>query len=173
VPIIRMSMFEGRDPRIKARLVREISDCVAEITGNDVTDIHVMFDEYPQDSWGRDMILATERSHVTRPNPNRVDFATISDIEIDPNLCEEYFRLRRDVINPGMATREGFVSSLLLQLADSPERFVLVNKWMDREAEADYSSGDVHDDLKDQTERVVLRPLQTRPAYVTHLDDTD
>ena len=171
MPIIRMSMFEGRDPRVKAQLVREISDCVAEITGNDVADIHVMFDEYPKESWGREMILVSERSWVTRLNPNRVDSATISDIEVDPGVHDEYFRLRRDVINPGMATREGFVSSMLLRLADAEDRFVLINKWMDRRAEASYSASDLHNDLKERTERFVRRPVKTRVAHVLHLDE--
>jgi 4-oxalocrotonate tautomerase family enzyme len=169
MPIVQISLFEGRDEETKARLAREIADAVAEATGNSIADVHVIYDEKPRDAWSRGLSLASRRTGP-RPDPVRADFASISRIQYNPETEKEYLALRRDVINPGMATQDGFVSSLLLRRRDVENEYLLVNKWLNAENAAAYASGAVHDRLKEQALSILPKPLETTGADVVHLD---
>ena len=91
----------------------------------------------------------------------------------NPETEDAYLALRRDVINPGMATQEGFVSSLLLRRQDAENEYLLVNKWLSKEHAEAYQSGAVHDKLKEQALSILPRPLETTGADVVHLDHVD
>lgn len=169
MPIVQISLFEGRDEETKARLAREIADAVAEATGNSIADVHVLFDEKPRDAWSRGLSLASRRIGE-RPAPVRADYASISRIQYDPASEAEYLALRRDVINPGMATQDGFVSSLLLRHHDAENEYLLINKWLNRDNAAAYHSSSVHDRLKEQALSILPKPLETSGADVVHLD---
>ncbi len=169
MPIVQISLFEGRDEETKARLAREIADAVAEATGNSIADVHVLFDEKPRDAWSRGLSLASRRTGP-RKEPVRADYASISRIQYNPETEEAYLALRRDVINPGMATQDGFVSSLLLRRHDAENEYLLVNKWLSKEHAEAYQSGAVHDKLKEQALSILPKPLETTGADVVHLD---
>ena len=169
MPIVEITLFEGRDEETKARLAREVADAVAEATGNSIADVHVLFDEKPKDAWSRGIVLASRRT-TPKPPPVRPDYASISRIQYNPATEAEYLALRRDVINPGMATQEGFVSSLLLRRRDAANEYLLVNKWMTQDHAVAYQAGKVHDDLKAQALSILPKPLETTGADVVHLD---
>jgi phenylpyruvate tautomerase PptA (4-oxalocrotonate tautomerase family)/heme-degrading monooxygenase HmoA len=163
-------MFEGRDEETKDRLAREIADAVAEHTGNSVESIHIIFRETPRSSWSRGMILASRRTPAQGAKLVRTDYASVSRIQYDPKTEREYLALRHDVINPGMATQDGFVSSLLLRPHDRPNEYILVNKWLSEAHAKAYTSGPVHETLRQKAMQVLPKPLETVGADVVHLD---
>lgn len=171
MPIVRVTMFEGRDEETKDKLARELADAVAEHTGNSFDEIHVIFDEVPRASWSRSLTLASRRGPRAARKPMRSDYASVSRITYDPKTESEYLRIRRDVINPGMATQAGFVSSLLLRPRDKEHEYLLINKWATEEHSRAYTSGPVHDRLRDEALRLLPERLQTFAADVVHLDD--
>ena len=71
-----------------------------------------------------------------------------------------------------MATQPGFVSSLLLRPHDKEHEYLLVNKWVSRETADAYTSGPVHDRLREQALRLLPERLQTIGADVIHLDES-
>jgi 4-oxalocrotonate tautomerase family enzyme len=169
VPIVQITLFEGRDEETKARLAREVADVIAEATGNSIADVHVIFDEKAKNAWSRGLTLASRRTGA-RPTPARAEHATISRIQYDPNREAAYLALRRDVINPGMATQDGFVSSLLLRRHDAANEYLLINKWLTREHADAYQAGAVHDKLREQALSILPKPLETSGSDVVHLD---
>ncbi len=173
MPIVRVTLYEGRDEETKDRLAREIADAVAENTGNSFEDIHVIFDEIPRASWSRSLSLASRRGPRPARQRLRADHASISRIKYDPASETDYLRLRREVINPGMATQAGFVSSLLLRPHDKEHEYLLVNKWVSKEDAHAYTSGKVHDALREQALKLLPEPLQTFGADVVHLDEIE
>lgn len=169
MPIVEITMFEGRDEETKDRLAREITDAVAEHTGNSVDSIHVVFREMPRSSWSRGMVLASRRASPGG-KPVRTDYASVSRIEYDPKTERDYLALRYQVINPGMATQAGFVSSLLLRPHDKTNEYLLVNKWLSLDHAKAYTSGPTHEALRQKAMMVLPKPLETVGADVVHLD---
>lgn len=169
MPIVRVEMFEGRDEETKAAMAREIAATVAEYTVNSIDSVHVIFTEQPKSSWSRGLTLASRRSAEPR-QVTRADHASISEIRCDPEREVEYLALRRDVINPGMATEDGYVSSLLLRPNDAADRYLLVNRWTSAEAAAAYQAGDTHERLRVEAMKVLPEALKTQGAEVVHLD---
>jgi 4-oxalocrotonate tautomerase family enzyme len=163
-------MFSGRDEETKARLTREIAAVVAEVTVNSMADVHVIIHEVDRDNWGKGAVLASRREKKPRPAPQRPEYASISHITYEAATEEEYLKLRRDVINPGMATQEGFIDSLLLRRGDVPGQYVLVNRWLTADDARRYQSGPVHDALREQALQILPRPLETYGTEVVHLD---
>lgn len=172
MPIVRITMFEGRDEDTKDQMARKIADAVAEHTGNSFEDIHVIFDEVPRASWSRSLMLASRRPPRPARRPTRSDYASISRIKYDPKTETDYLKLRRHVIDPGMATQDGFVSSLLLRPHDKEHEYLLVNKWASKEHAEAYTAGPVHDGLREQALKLLPERLQTVGADVIHLDET-
>lgn len=169
MPIVNITLFEGRDEETKARIAREVADTVAEHTGNSIADVHVIFDEKPRHAWSRGLTLASRRTEP-RSAPVRPEHASLSRITYDPSSEKEYLALRRDVINPGMATQEGFVSTLLLRPHDRENEYLLVIKWLTEQHSEAYRAGRVHDDLKRQALSILPKPLETFGADIVHLD---
>lgn len=171
MPIVEVTLFGGRSEETKARMAREIADVVSDNTGNAIADVHVIFREVERESWSRGVQLASRREPVDpAKGVVRADHASVSRIQFDPKTEPEYLALRRDVINPGMATQSGFVSSLLLRYHNRPNEYLLVNKWTDAESSAAYANSQLHEDLKRQALSILPKPLETEPVDVVHLD---
>jgi 4-oxalocrotonate tautomerase len=55
MPLIRVSMFPGREPSQKAELVRRLTDTYLEVCGlpgQTAAGVWVIIDEVPRDHWG-------------------------------------------------------------------------------------------------------------------------
>ena len=169
MPIVEITLFEGRDEETKARIARAVADAVAEETENSISGVHVLFHEMPRGDWSRGLSLASRRPAPTE-RPQRSDYASISRIKFNPDTEKEYLALRRDVINPGMATQEGFISSLLLRPDDREDEYLLINKWLTRAHADAYTSGGVHDALREQALKILPERLDTTGSEVVHLD---
>jgi phenylpyruvate tautomerase PptA (4-oxalocrotonate tautomerase family) len=163
-------MFSGRDEETKARLTREIAAVVAEVTVNSMSDVHVIVHEVDRDNWAKGAVLASRREKKPRPAPQRPEYASVSYITYESDTEDEYLKLRRDVINPGMATQEGFIDSLLLRRSDVPGQYLLVNRWLTADDARRYQSGPVHDGLREQALQILPKPLETFGTEVVHLD---
>jgi 4-oxalocrotonate tautomerase family enzyme len=170
MPIVEVTMFSGRDEETKARLTREIAAVVAEVTVNSMSDVHVVINEVDRDNWGKGAVLASRREKQPRLAPQRPEHASVSHITYEAETEEEYLRLRRDVINPGMATQEGYIDSLLLRRGDVPGQYLLVNRWLTADDAHRYQAGPVHDGLREKALAILPKPLETFDAEVVHLD---
>jgi 4-oxalocrotonate tautomerase family enzyme len=171
MPIVEVTMFSGRDEETKARLTREIAAVVAEVTVNSMSDVHVIINEVDRENWGRGAVLASRRQKtMPRPAPQRPEYASISYITYESDTEADYLKLRRDVINPGMATQEGFIDSILLRRGDVPGQYLLVNRWLTADDARRYQSGPVHDGLREQALKILPKPLETFGTEVVHLD---
>lgn len=169
MPVVTVTLFEGRDDETKARIARQIADVVAENTGNSIESVHVLFDEKERGQWGRGLTLASRRTEG-RSEPVRCEYVSLSRIKYDPATEAEYLKLRRDVIDPGMATQEGFISTLLVRPHDRENEYLLAIKWMSEAHATAYRESKVHDDLKRQALAILPKPLETTGADLVHLD---
>lgn len=52
MPLIQINIIEGRSPEKKERLIREVSDTVANILESPVENVRVMIQEMPATHWG-------------------------------------------------------------------------------------------------------------------------
>ena len=170
MPIVTITLFEGRDDNAKDALAREVADAVATHTGNSIDDVHVIFDEVKRNNWSRALTLASRRAPRAVAAAVRAGFASVSRIKYDQATEVAYLRLRREVINPGMATQPGFISSLLMRPHEKEHEYLLVNKWVSKEHAAAYTAGPVHDRLREQALMLLPERLQTTGADVVHLD---
>lgn len=96
--------------------------------------------------------------------------ASVSRIEIDPDTEDEYLRLRRDVINPGMAQHDGFLDTILLRPQNRSNEYLLINLWISSEDYEGYRGSRLHDDLKAEAMRLLPKPLEIFVADVVRLD---
>ena len=167
MPIVKIKLVAGCDEETKARLGREVAAAVAEITVNAIADVHVLIDEVDPANWGRGLEPATQ---TPAEKVVRAEHASISYIRYSPETEREYLDLRRDVINPGMATQHGFVSSLLLRRHDIADEYLLINQWLAAGDDARYSAGPVHDRLKEQALALLPQPLRNVDTDIVHLD---
>ena len=51
MPIVTISMFEGRSLDQKTELVKGVTDVVARVTGNPAARVHVIIQEVKQENW--------------------------------------------------------------------------------------------------------------------------
>ena len=51
MPIVRVSLAEGRDKEQKAALAREITDSVVRHCGGDAAHVYVLFEDISADEW--------------------------------------------------------------------------------------------------------------------------
>lgn len=170
MPIVTITLFEGRDDDAKDALAREVADAVATHTGNSIDDVHVIFDEVKRSNWSRALTLASRRAPRAVATAVRAGFASVSRIKYAPATESAYLKLRREVINPGMATQPGFISSLLLRPHEQEHEYLLVNKWLSKEHADAYTAGPVHDRLREQALELLPERLRTTGADVVHLD---
>ena len=52
MPLIQINIVEGRSPEKKERLIREVSDLVAEVLEAPVENVRVMIQEMSPEHWG-------------------------------------------------------------------------------------------------------------------------
>jgi 4-oxalocrotonate tautomerase family enzyme len=61
MPIVRVTMFEGRGREKKRRLVAGITDVVAEVCEVERASVEVIIEEVSRDDWGFGGVLGSER----------------------------------------------------------------------------------------------------------------
>jgi 4-oxalocrotonate tautomerase len=52
MPIIRIEMFEGRDPKIKQELVQTFTKEMARLTGCSEASVNVVISDVKKENWG-------------------------------------------------------------------------------------------------------------------------
>jgi 4-oxalocrotonate tautomerase len=52
MPFIQINILEGRSPEKKERLIREVSDLVAEVLEAPIESVRVLIQEMPGEHWG-------------------------------------------------------------------------------------------------------------------------
>ncbi|RID88212.1 4-oxalocrotonate tautomerase [Peribacillus asahii] len=52
MPFIQIKILEGRPPEKKERLIREVSDLVADVLEAPVENVRVLIEEMPAAHWG-------------------------------------------------------------------------------------------------------------------------
>lgn len=52
MPIIDVSLVEGRPPEVKIALIRELTDCAERVLGVPRESIRVLLREVPPENWG-------------------------------------------------------------------------------------------------------------------------
>ena len=63
MPIIDVTMLEGRTPRVKAELIRELTDAAEKVLGVPRPSIRVLLRELPPENWG---VAGEPKSEPTR-----------------------------------------------------------------------------------------------------------
>jgi 4-oxalocrotonate tautomerase len=61
MPVVRISMYDGRTVDQKRQLVKEVTDVVARITGNTPEGVHVIIDEVKRENWSIGGLLQPDR----------------------------------------------------------------------------------------------------------------
>lgn len=61
MPVITINMWKGRTVEQKRRLVKEITDTVADTLGCPRDAVHIIINEQPKTNWGIGGVLASER----------------------------------------------------------------------------------------------------------------
>lgn len=168
MPIVEITLFEGRDEETKGKIARAVADAVAEHTRNHMADVHVIFHDVPRTSWWRGLIRTGARKPTAAPV--RSDYAWISRIQYDPAREAEYLAFRRDTINPTLAAQDGFVSALLLRPQNREHEYVLVLKWLSEQHARAFEKSEAHDRLRERALQLLPRALETTGAEVVHLD---
>lgn len=51
MPVVRISMYDGRTLDQKRQLVKEVTEAVARVTGNSEEGVHVIIDEVRRENW--------------------------------------------------------------------------------------------------------------------------
>jgi 4-oxalocrotonate tautomerase len=64
MPIVRVSLFEGRSIEKKRALVEGITEVIARVCEVSPDGVHVLLDEMSRDDWGRGGIVASDRTRV-------------------------------------------------------------------------------------------------------------
>ena len=62
MPVVRISMYDGRDLDQKRQLVKEVTETVARVTGNPEAGVHVIIDEVKRENWSIGGKLKPDRS---------------------------------------------------------------------------------------------------------------
>ena len=61
MPIIRVSMFEGRSIEKKRELVEAITEVVARVCEDTPDGVSILIEELPRESWARGGVLYSDR----------------------------------------------------------------------------------------------------------------
>lgn len=181
MPIVRISMFEGRSIEKKRHMAEEISRVVADVCDVDQSGVHVLFDEMSRDNWARGGTLHRERGpkYPVESPFQRVSFRSVSTVQVHPGNDDTYLAYRRDQVNPAMATMDGFLGTLTLRDLSDPQRFLIINTWTNEEAWRDYQKTTVHDALRDKirgelvAEMEIGRYATIELPFSANLDDPE
>jgi 4-oxalocrotonate tautomerase len=138
MPIVHVELFPGRSETIKASLARRIVDAVAEVAGCSREGVHVIFDEVRKDDWALGPRLASQRKPGSVDNSVQDAYLVVSSLHVEPSKRDAYLAWRRDSVYPYMASSEGFVSSNVIALDDKPADYLIINKWLSRQAQDNY-----------------------------------
>ena len=163
MPFVHIVM-EPRDEESKHRIAREVADAMAEGTNNSIDGIQTIFHEVPRPGYGRGLSLASRRPRGTNP-PTRADFVSVVRLKIADEAA--YLAFRRDHANPALARQIGFVSTMLLRLADG--EYLLLNKWMTKsDAQAWLDSAEHKKIEKQADEASGFERLERSDATLVH-----
>lgn len=89
-------------------------------------------------------------------------FCSFSLIKCAPENREAYLTLRREMLDPGMASAPGFVKRELFISRDTPDEIYLLVYWESDEAAQAYRKGAVHESARQKAMTLLKGPLQTR-----------
>jgi len=170
MPIVEVTMFEGRDEETKARLTREVAAVVSEVTQNSLNDVHVLIKEMEPVNWGKGLTLASRRERTGDRVISRPEYASVSRIQYNAETEDDYLKLRSEVINPGMATQPGFVDCLLLRPTEKDNEYLLVIRWLTQADDDAYDNSDMHENLRKQAMSILPHPLESYGAHIVHAD---
>lgn len=170
LPIVEISLFEGRSEELKATIAREVAATIAEYTQNTMSEVHVLFHEKERDQWARGATLASRRDASAKAAPVRPEAASISRIEYDAANEADYLAWRRDILHPGMARMPGYVGARLYRVHDASEYYLILD-WMTREDHQHYSGSAEHDAFKETAMSLLPKPLDTVAAERVHIED--
>jgi 4-oxalocrotonate tautomerase len=53
VPLVEISLWPGRGPDVKARIMREVAEAVARTTGAPLEAVEVIIRDVPKTDWGQ------------------------------------------------------------------------------------------------------------------------
>jgi len=65
MPVVTISMYDGRSMEQKRELVKGITDVVARITGNTPEGVHVIIEEVKRENWAIGGLLWPDRQKPT------------------------------------------------------------------------------------------------------------
>lgn len=173
MPIVRVSMFEGRSLEKKRRLIRGITAVVAEVCEVSEEGIHVLIDEMTRENWGRGGIPNVDRPRVARETAG---FFSVSDIVVFPEHADEYLAYRRDRVNPTMAGMPGFFASIIARDLADPYHYLLFNGWGKEADWRAYQGTGAHDALKHTIRGGLTRSMEIEryaPADLPHGNGLD
>ena len=120
-------MMEPRDDETRHRITREVSDAMAEATGNSLDGMSIIFHELPRASYGRGLALASRRPRPAG-TPVRGEHVTVTRLRLTDEKA--YLAFRRDHVNPALARQDGFVSSQMLRLHGADGEYWVLDKWV-------------------------------------------
>src|SRR4051794_4270881 len=89
-------------------------------------------------------------------------FCSFSLIRCAPENREEYLKLRRETLDPGMASAPGFVPREVFVRRDPEDEMYLLVYWDSDEAAQNYRKGAVHEPARQKAMQLLKGPLQTR-----------
>lgn len=152
MPIVRVSMFEGRSLEKKRRLIEGITAVVADVCEVDQAGVHVLLDEMSRDNWGRGGIMHRDRGGIDAAASRfpREGFWSIAPVTAAPGRLDEYLAYRRDDVNPTMAGMPGFRGSTLAQDRADANRVLVFNHWGEEADWRGYQATGAHDALRDK-----------------------
>jgi len=65
MPVVTISMYDGRSIEQKRELVKGVTDVVARITGNTPEGVHVIIEEVKRENWAIGGLLWPDRQKPT------------------------------------------------------------------------------------------------------------
>jgi heme-degrading monooxygenase HmoA len=87
-------------------------------------------------------------------------FCSVSTIKCPVDLQPAYLELRRQHVDPGMASASGFVRRVLLRSQEAKDELVLIVYWQSKEQATTYRQSRIHDNLRDKTTKLISgRPI--------------
>jgi len=171
MPVVSIRLPCGSDEETKTRLIREVAAVIADVTTCSVNDITTILDEVPEDNWGRGIVRRPSAATESGNSLVRADHATIFRFKCTPEIESAYLNLRRDVLNPGMRTNDGFISSTLLRVQGSPGEYYAINSWLSKEAEESFVASPKHDETREHAIKLMPQGLEkVAEVDVVHLD---
>ena len=66
MPIVTISIFEGRSVDQKRALIEGVTDVLCDVTGNDPEAVNVIIEEKSRENWGIGRKLGIDRPRVGR-----------------------------------------------------------------------------------------------------------